>query len=133
MSRPDEAAGAVVVCPRCGHIQDDPVECHQCGVIFSRFNPRAELQPAASHKNRPHQQSRSMEWKKIAFLLVLLAVFWLAVQDLLDSCEIRHLPGILIPYQPWQAAIANARPWEKEGRLIDPLADFRLRARVLGK
>lgn len=42
-------------------------------------------------------------------------------------------PGILIPYQPWQAAIGNARPWEKEGRLIYPLADFRLRARVLGK
>jgi ribosomal protein S27AE len=27
------------VCPKCGHAQDDPVACHRCGLMFSRFDP----------------------------------------------------------------------------------------------
>jgi ribosomal protein S27AE len=35
---------AEIACPKCGHAQRDPIACHQCGLVFSRWNP-ATLPP----------------------------------------------------------------------------------------
>lgn len=122
-----------IVCPRCGHGQDDPVECHGCGVIFGKFSgmPRTQLAEADSLPVR--RTGRVIEWGRLAVLLCLLPVLWVAIQEYLKTVEIRHPPGVLAPAEPQQAIIRNGRPWEKGGRLIVPLAEFQVKARVLSR
>jgi predicted RNA-binding Zn-ribbon protein involved in translation (DUF1610 family) len=28
-----------IICPKCGHCQNDPVACHRCGLTFAKYNP----------------------------------------------------------------------------------------------
>jgi hypothetical protein len=39
---------SAIICPKCGHSQPEGVECHQCGVIFSRCRSGPAAQNAGS-------------------------------------------------------------------------------------
>jgi hypothetical protein len=56
--------------------------------------------------------------------LVLLACFW-------DGPEPRRTPGVLIPYEPEQINLERPTPWRYRDVKVTPLAEFRIRARVL--
>ena len=56
--------------------------------------------------------------------LVLLAFFW-------DGPDPRRAPGVLIPYEPEQINLNHAAPWRYKDAKVTPLAEFRIRARVL--
>lgn len=45
--------------------------------------------------------------------------------------EITHAPGILIPDEPEQRNVSQPRMWQHKGYWLEPLATFRLNARVL--
>lgn len=133
MSSLEAASSPRIVCPHCGHGQEDPIECHGCGVIFARLTGRCDNQTAVSLGTKPERAGRVIEWKKLGLLFLLIVVLWLAVQETLRSVEIRHPPGILAPAEPLQVAIRNGRPWERPDRTIFPLAEFQLTARVLSR
>ncbi|NTU47881.1 MAG: hypothetical protein HGA84_02620 [Syntrophobacteraceae bacterium] len=122
-----------IVCPRCGHAQDDSVECHGCGIIFGKFSGQSGYQTMVFRGVQRVRVRKVIEWKKLGILLCLLIVLWVAVQEFWTSVEIRHPPGVLVPAEPQQVVIRNGRPWEKADRLIFPLADFQLTARVLSR
>lgn len=46
---------AEVVCPKCGHAQRDNYACHQCGLVFSNFDP-ASLPPVPGDIEQLWQQ-----------------------------------------------------------------------------
>src|SRR5260370_15221631 len=56
--------------------------------------------------------------------LVLLAFFW-------DGLDSRRAPGVLIPYEPEQNNLERPTPWRYQDVKVTPLAEFRIRARVL--
>jgi hypothetical protein len=47
--------------------------------------------------------------------------------------EIVHAAGVLVPEEPQQSMLDNAKSWKKDEYTILPLAEFKLRARVLHK
>jgi hypothetical protein len=56
--------------------------------------------------------------------LVLLACFW-------DGPDQRSAPGVLVPYEPEQNNLERSTPWRYQDAKVTPLAEFRIRARVL--
>jgi hypothetical protein len=40
---PSEAADQAgqTACPKCGHLQADPIACHRCGLTFAKFDPQS--------------------------------------------------------------------------------------------
>lgn len=122
-----------IVCPRCGHGQDDPVECHGCGIIFGKLPSMPGAQVAQSDCFPARRTGRVIEWGKLGVLLCLLPILWIAIQEYWKTVAIRHPPGVLTPAEPRQVPIRNGRPWEKAGRLIVPFAEFQLTARVLSR
>lgn len=54
----------------------------------------------------------------------LLVLFW-------GGPERRRAPGILAPYEPEQINIDRPTPWRYKDVKVTPLAEFRIRARVL--
>ena len=60
----------------------------------------------------------------ICAALGLAALFW-------DGPEKRTPPGILVPEEPEQANIERATAWPYKGAKVTPLAEFRMRGRVL--
>jgi hypothetical protein len=54
----------------------------------------------------------------------LLAFFW-------DGPEPDRAPGVLVPYEPEQTNIDRPTPWRYQDVKVTPLANFRVRARVL--
>lgn len=64
----------------------------------------------------------------IALLVLGLVVGWLLRDD-----AIEHGPGVLIPEEPRQTDASEARAFEHNGYRIQPLADFVIKARVLGR
>ena len=60
----------------------------------------------------------------ICAAFAVLAFFW-------DGPEPRREPGILVPYEPEQSKIERPNPWRYKDAKVTPLANFRVRARVL--
>ncbi|MBZ5591951.1 MAG: hypothetical protein LAP39_06925 [Acidobacteriia bacterium] len=61
----------------------------------------------------------------IGFLLISIMVY------LIDTIEPRYPPGVLVPEDPDQELVSSAHSWQAGKYQITPLAEFRLRARVL--
>ena len=61
----------------------------------------------------------------IGVLLLSIVVY------LIDTIEPRYPPGVLIPEEPDQQTVNSSRSWPMGKYQIMPLAEFRLRARVL--
>ena len=59
----------------------------------------------------------------LALLMVVVAYIW-------PGNEPRYPPGVLVPEDPSQSATFRT-PWDAQGYHVTPLADFRLRGRVL--
>lgn len=68
---------------------------------------------------------------KAPFLLIPLAA--LVGYGLFGRGEIRHAPGVLVREDPEQVIldVKDRAPWELNGYQITPLAEFRIKARVL--
>jgi hypothetical protein len=60
----------------------------------------------------------------LALLAVALAYMW-------PGDVTRHPPGVLVYDEPNLSPIGNGTPWKAKDYSIKPLADFRIRARVL--
>jgi hypothetical protein len=56
--------------------------------------------------------------------LALLAFYW-------EGSDARRAPGVLVPYEPEQNNLARSTPWLYRDTKVTPLAEFRIRARVL--
>lgn len=70
-------------------------------------------------------------WQLVAFCVlwiggILLYRFW-------PEPEVSHAPGILVPEEPEQHLLNQTRMWQRQDYWINPLATFKLRARVLHK
>jgi hypothetical protein len=68
--------------------------------------------------------------------LVLLIVIWLGAIFgiwLWPEEEIAHPPGVMVAEAPQQRPISSDKRWLHRGYMITPLAEFKLRARVLHK
>jgi len=133
MNSLEAASSPRILCPRCGHGQDDTIECHGCGVIFAKLTGQCGNQTVHSLGAELERAGRVIEWKKLGLLSLLIVVLWFAVQETLRSVEIRHPPGILAPAEPLQVIMRNGHPWNRADRVIFPLAEFQLTARVLSR
>ena len=60
-------------------------------------------------------------------LLVLALFYWWS------ESEISRPPGVLMPDEPWQRQVQQSRRREMNGYRVEALADFDIRARVLGR
>jgi hypothetical protein len=65
--------------------------------------------------------------------LLLLIVLGFFIGWLLRDDAIEHGPGVLAPEMPQQTDASQARAFEHNGYRIRPLADFVIKARVLGR
>ncbi|MCB1163841.1 MAG: hypothetical protein R3C71_06200 [Candidatus Krumholzibacteriia bacterium] len=67
-------------------------------------------------------------WKRSAAVVLVAAwgLFWWTHR------EIDRAPGVLVPEEPMQVAVKGLHPFNHAGARITPLANFDLRARVLG-
>lgn len=65
-------------------------------------------------------------------LLTLIALGFF-IGWLLRDDAIEHGPGVLVPETPQQKDPSEARTFEHNGYRIEPLADFVIKARVLGR
>jgi hypothetical protein len=68
----------------------------------------------------------------LKWLIVMLAVF-MAVRYLLTPGPVELGPGVTAPDAPRQAGIDQAKGFTLHGYRITPLADFAIRAKVLGR
>jgi len=64
-------------------------------------------------------------------VLVSLALLAFAVAYIWPGNVTKYPPGILVGDDPEQTLIANGESWEVKGYRITPLADYRIRARVV--
>lgn len=123
-----------VTCPKCGHVQLPACDCIRCGIIFDRRRGQEEEESRGLKSSNSIFYYDVAERKKqtalLVFLLILLAFtiykFWI-------GNEIKHPPGILINSEPTQINISSPKPWQVGKRLVVPLAQFSLAARVLSK
>ncbi len=65
--------------------------------------------------------------------LLFLIAFGFFIGWLLRDDAIEHGPGVLVPETPQQREAAEARAFEHNGYRVKPLADFTIKARVLGR
>jgi hypothetical protein len=61
----------------------------------------------------------------LALLVIVLACLW-------PGKGPAYPPGVLAPEEPEQRLIASGEPWQVKEHTITPLADYHIRARVLG-
>ena len=67
-------------------------------------------------------------------VLVLALVLLLGAYQFWTDREVKHAPGILVTEEPEQIKLAdNPPPLAVKGATITPLADYKIRARVLSK
>ncbi|MCF6270376.1 MAG: hypothetical protein L3J41_11735 [Melioribacteraceae bacterium] len=52
---------------------------------------------------------------------------------LLSCSEIKHPPGVLVKEPPKQSSVTEAQVWERDDYFITAIAQFELKAKVLGK
>jgi hypothetical protein len=65
--------------------------------------------------------------------LVLVALVGLGFGSWWQGRALAQPAGVLAPEEPRQSEPASRAPWSRKKHLITPLADFELRARVLGR
>ncbi|HVO74649.1 MAG TPA: hypothetical protein VMT35_11545 [Ignavibacteriaceae bacterium] len=66
-------------------------------------------------------------------LFFLIAAAGFLVYNFWPEKEITFPPGILVKENPLQGPVFNKSPWSKNGFSIIPLAEFKIKARVLSK
>lgn len=69
--------------------------------------------------------------RRYVYILAALAALW-AWKDW-SRRPVSHPPGVLVPEAPRQSPAAVPAPFEREGFVITPRADFDIRARVLSR
>lgn len=69
--------------------------------------------------------------KVLLLLLAALVAFFLAFMQ--TGGDVAHGPGVLAPDEPLQTDPGKADPFEHAGYRLLPLADFRVKARVLSR
>ena len=68
--------------------------------------------------------------------LALFSVLWVGgilTYRFWPAAEFTHPPGILVADAPQQKVIQNGKSWQHKDHWVTPLANFRMRARVLSK
>lgn len=128
-----ETTGRTITCPRCGHLQNDAIECSRCGIVFIKHYEFIQRKSSTSPGGLAVQTNHAMDLKRLGILLVLLGILGFALCDLWASRDVCHPPGVLVHSPPIQTVIGNPHPWKRGGRQIYPLARFQLKARVLSK
>ena len=120
------------VCPKCGHTQLEAEECARCGIIFRKFQTASgnlsgtRIGPSSVTFYDLVRERR--QWILLTVLLIILAGL---LYHVISNRDIKHPPGVLAAAQPQQVMIRNPRPWQMGKRLVVPLAQFHIRARVL--
>lgn len=66
---------------------------------------------------------------RLVLLVLLIAVGWF----LWPAAARRHPPGVLVSPTPELSMIEKGKSWNHEGYLVTPLAEYRIKARVLGR
>lgn len=68
------------------------------------------------------------------YLLLLAAAVlsFLFAKKILGTDELSYPPGILVPEAPQQVLTPKGKPWERYGYEFTPLAQYRIKARILG-
>ncbi len=122
-----------ITCPKCGFTQPEGKECTRCGVIFAKVHGPQPPPPPIEEPSLPVWSPDADTRRKFRTLVVLLLLLVFVLGYSVFPREIRYPPGILVPSQPQQITIKNPVPWQKDKRLVVPLAQFNLKARVLGK
>ena len=84
----------------------------------------------ASLGNVTWKKFKTVTARHLLWLILVLAGCMLAYHFASEE-EIKHPPGVLVSENPQQRLIVRGEPWEKNGYRITPLAEYRLRARVL--
>jgi hypothetical protein len=125
-------ANTAQVCPKCGHTQPEGEECARCGIIFRKFqsasgsSPGTRIGPSSVTFYDLARERR--QWILFTVLLIILVGL---LHHIISTRDIKHPPGVLAAAQPQQVMIRNPHPWQMGKRLVVPLAQFRVQARVL--
>lgn len=70
--------------------------------------------------------------KKFTIIFLLIIAGFL-VYSFLPEKEIRHPSGILVDAEPVQKPVFNKLPWQKDDFSVIPLAEFKIKAKVLSR
>jgi hypothetical protein len=125
-----------ITCPKCGFEQRDSTECARCGIIFSKFRQYSisAVEHASAESDRKKFDSMAgAERARVWTLLLLLLVVAFGAYHFWMSLGIKHPPGILVAAVPRQVVIQGPHPWVKGKKVVVPLAEFSLTARVVSK
>lgn len=125
-----------VICPKCGYHQEEPFECHRCGVIFHKY--KARMTASAPHTGPPGsvtylQRIALPQWAsgKVILCIGLIAINMLILHRWYTHRPIVHGNGIIAPRIPQQVSIRKPLPFRHKDYVITPLATFDIEARVL--
>jgi hypothetical protein len=125
-----------MVCPACGHGQQESAECLRCGIVISKYRQKAEQPDAISPEpDSPSEPGRSsggfrLRWVMVplaAVLIIFLGVRWY------NNRPVVHGPGIVAPNAPVQDRVEGRKVFRHKKYVITALADFEVQARVLSK
>jgi hypothetical protein len=118
-----------MTCPKCGCVQALAPECARCGLIISKYQPpELQAREAAATITFYDTAKEKKQWLLFACLALVLT---LLLYRLWVNREPKYPPGIIVWSEPAQVMIKDPHPWKVGDRVIVPLADFSLRARVL--
>lgn len=125
-----------MTCPSCGHEQERAPDCVKCGIIISKYkekSERTEEVPPFAEEERVPVRARTIPVRPAVIFSVLL-VFFVAYVGFSwwSGRPIVHGPGAVAPDEPLQEATEREAFSFKDYRIY-PLAEYHIRARVLGK
>ncbi len=126
-----------VVCPKCGHQQEDTFECHQCGIIFHKYKEKPPMSRSPTvHLGSPARSAKTAtDYQSLGKLVVAVGLMAIAIFLLLrwyTHRPIIHGPGMIAPRIPIQINLRQKLSFRYKDYVITPLAMFDLEARVLG-
>ena len=126
-------------CPGCGWMESEgALECRSCGATLPgrpRLSPALSLSsiqpdppPRPTYPRQPLAAAALSTRSKIVLVAMAAALCWLGS----SGGPVTHPPGILIPETPVQGPVpAGTAAWRAGDTLIQPLASYRLKARLL--
>lgn len=128
-------------CPKCGLVQEKKGECKRCGFVFksasradkSDLTDQIPLSSSASVGTEEFAKEEKKSLTRFFPVILFLALILYIGYNWWTNQPVSYGPGMHAPDPPEQVRLFDQASIEKEGFRIEPLATFRIKARVLSK